>query len=175
MKFNLEKSIQILEKTPLVLEIQLKNLHLDWINAKEGENTWSPKDIVGHFIVGEETDWIPRAKLILESENEPPLFTSFDMKAHEKEITENSIDGLLDKFKNLRKNNVQLLKEFKLQKEDYLKQGVHPVLGLITLNELLATWVVHDLGHLSQVNRILAKEYKEEIGPWKAYFKIVTQ
>ncbi|KAA3611990.1 MAG: DinB family protein [Calditrichaeota bacterium] len=171
--FSLKKSIEILEKTPSVLENLLTNLSDNWINQNEGENTWSPFDIVGHLLHGEKTDWITRTERIIKYGTEK-AFDPFDRFAQLETSKGKTIKQLLNEFARLRKENLAVLSEMNIQEKDLEKKGIHPNFGEVTLKELLATWVVHDLGHISQVVRVMAKQYKEEIGPWKAFLPIVN-
>lgn len=173
-KFKLDDTIQILEKTPDVIKALLSDLPESWTSANEGGESWSAFDIVGHLAHGEKTDWIQRAKLILEYGKEKS-FEPFDRFAQFKDSEGKSLDELLDEFRNLRDQNLETLKSFKLNKEDLKREGLHPELGIVTLEQLLATWVVHDLGHLRQISRILAKNYKDEIGEWQQYLPVVNE
>lgn len=174
MKFELNNAIQILERTPEVLNSYLRELDEKWINQNEGEDTWSPYDILGHFIHGEKTDWIPRTKIILEFDESKP-FEPFDRFAQFSESKAKSLEELLDEFEALRKQNLIILQEMELSDEDLEKRGIHPEFGSVTLRQLLAAWVVHDLGHIRQISRAMAKQYKDEIGPWAKYLPIVDE
>ncbi|WP_421898621.1 DinB family protein [Marinoscillum sp.] len=170
--FDLEKAIEILERTPRTLEQLLDGLSSQWIMTNEGPGTWSPYDVVGHLIHGEKTDWIPRMLIIL-SEKEPKTFTPFDRFAQEKNSHGKTINELLTAFKNLRLHNLNTLKVQNISSEDLKKTGIHPDFGLVTLAQLLATWTVHDLNHLSQISRVMARQYSSEVGPWVQYLKIL--
>lgn len=172
--FDLKKSIEILEKTPSVINSLLEGLSDRWINSKYGEDTWSPFDIVGHFIHGEKTDWIPRAKAILDYGEEKP-FIPFDRFAQFTESKNKTIKDLLDEFSNLRSQNINLLKNMNPGEQDLDKTGIHPEFGKVTLRQLIATWVVHDLNHISQIVRAMAANYKEETGLWKEYLPILNK
>jgi hypothetical protein len=143
-----------------------------WLVHNEGPETWSPYDIIGHLIHGEETDWIPRAKIILEHGETRP-FEPFDRVAMFEKSKRKSIAELLDTFARLRAENLRELAQWNLTPELLEKRGMHPELGVVTLKQLLATWVVHDLGHIRQVVRVMAKQYGEEVGAWKAYLSIL--
>jgi hypothetical protein len=173
-KFKLDDSVKILEKTPDVLKTLLGGLPESWIKANEGGDSWSAFDIVGHLAHGEKTDWITRAKTILENGTEKP-FTPFDRFAQFKDSEGKNLEELLDEFRYLRNQNLEILNELNLKDADFKREGVHPELGIVTLEQLLATWVVHDLGHLRQITRILAKNYKEEIGAWEKYLPVVHE
>jgi hypothetical protein len=172
MKFNLDKSIEILERTPYVIEELLNNLSEEWTMNNEGAGTWSPYDIVGHLIHGEKTDWIPRMEIIL-SENANKRFEPFDMSAHLKNTNKVPLNNLLGELKTLRYNNIIILKSRKLRESDMSKTGVHPEFGLVSLQQLIATWAVHDLTHIAQITRVMAKQYKTETGPWERYLPLL--
>ena len=172
MNFNLNNAIEILERTPRVLETYLANLSEEWTKADEGKNTWSPYDIVGHLIFGEKTDWIPRAKIILNNSNNK-IFEPFDRFAQLEEDQSITIESLLKIFSELRESNIQELKSLNIASEDLLKTGIHPEFGEVTLQQLLSTWVAHDLGHIAQISRVMAKQYKGEVGPWVDYLGIL--
>ncbi len=172
MSFDLKKSIEILERTPLVLEVMLVGLSEQWIHTNEGPETWSPYDILGHLIYGEKTDWIPRMEVILSGKADTP-FESFDRHAQFKENQHMTVNQLLNEFKILRKQNIDLLRSKKLTPAELVLKGKHPAFGSVTLSQLLATWVVHDLNHISQIARVMAKQYKTEVGPWIEYLKIL--
>jgi hypothetical protein len=173
MQFDLSETIQILEKTPAVLRALLEGLNDKWIYSDEGQDTWSPYDVLGHLIEGEKTDWIPRMNIIL-SEHPNKVFKPFDRFAqlgHEVQ----DIESLLDEFEKLRKTNLELLEEASLDQEKLGFIGIHPEFGEVSLQELLATWAVHDLNHIGQIVRVMAKQYKKAIGPWTAYIGIVNK
>lgn len=173
MKFDLKNSIQILDSTPDVLHSLLSKLPEDLVIANEGNDSWSPYDIIGHLIHGEKTDWIDRVKIIL-SEYSDKNFSSFDRTAHFSKSKHKSINDLLSEFKNLRLNNIRTLKDLDLKERDFDKEGIHPEFGKVTLSQLLSAWVVHDLDHLAQISRVIAFQYKEAAGPWKKYLKILN-
>lgn len=172
MKFNLEKTIQIIERTPAVLHTLLNGVSEEWIYSREAENKWSVFDVVGHLIVCEKTDFIPRAEIIL-SDTENKTLKPIDMNAHFEWGKGKNIDQLLQEFEQLRKENIQKLQALHLTDPDLQKTGFHPVIGTLTLQELLATWAPHDLGHISQITRIMAKQYKSEVGPLMAFLGIL--
>ena len=173
MDFELIKSIEILERTPKVLDTLLNGLSKEWINNNEGENTWSPYDIVGHLIFGEKTDWIIRIKTIL-SDNDNKIFEPFDRFAQLNENQNRSIEDLINEFKILRKKNLNELELLNISQEDYGKIGIHPEFGNVNLKQLVSTWAVHDLGHIAQITRVMSKQYKNEVGPWINYLGILT-
>ena len=174
MKFELQHAIDLLRRTPPTLNSLLRDLPGPWLVQNEGPETWSPYDIVGHLIHGEETDWIPRAKIILEYGEARP-FEPFDRFAMFEKSKGKSIVELLDTFATLRAENLRELQMMNLTPALLEKRGRHPELGVVTMKQLLATWVVHDLGHLRQVVRVMAKQYREEVGPWKAYLSIIGE
>ena len=172
MKLELEHVTEILRRTPATLNALLRDLPEPWLVHNEGPETWSPYDIVGHLIHGEETDWIPRAKIILDHAETRP-FEPFDLVAMFEKSKGKSIAELLDTFARLRAENLGELQKLNLTTDLLEKRGLHPELGVVTMKQLLATWVVHDLGHIRQVVRVMAKQYRDEVGPWKAYLSIL--
>ncbi|MGG9971732.1 DinB family protein [Ferruginibacter sp. SUN002] len=174
MQFDLNRSIEILSRTPFVIEALLNGISEEWLMTNEGENTWSPFDIVGHLIHGERTDWITRMAIIL-SEADNKSFTPFDRFAQFEESKGKNITQLLDEFKTVRKQNIEILKSKKINAKDLTKKGIHPAFGEVTLEELLATWTTHDLGHIAQIARVMAKQYTNEVGPWKQYLPILEK
>lgn len=173
MKFDYHKSLEILERTPQVLEGLLAGISREWYVENEGENTWSPFDIVGHLIHGEKTDWLVRTKIIL-SNSADKAFIPFDRFAQMGNSKESSIEALLLEFRELRKNNLDKLRALQIGEDDLVKMGIHPELGEVNLQQLIASWVVHDLGHIAQISRVMAKQYKEEVGPWIEYLGILN-
>ena len=174
MKYNINNALEVLEQTPKTLHSFLGNLSNEWIYSNEGENTWSPFDIIGHLIHGEKTDWIIRLNIIL-SKSETKTFEPFDRFAQQKDDKSIPIEELLKQFKKLRTENLKELIAFNLSPDKLEKQGIHPDLGKAKLKELLSTWVVHDLGHIAQISRVMAKQYKSEVGPWKKYLGILKK
>ncbi len=172
MKYSLERSYEILERAPAVLQSLLAGLSDDWIMPNEGPETFSPYDVVGHLIHGEKTDWVPRAKMILEFGN-TKTFERYDRFAQYEESNGKSLQQLLEEFEVIRRENMNWIKSLNLTEDDLGRRGMHPVLGEVTLRNLLATWVAHDLTHLAQVTRVMAKQYKEEMGPWPQFFRIL--
>lgn len=173
MKYDLAKSIDILNRTPAVLRQILQGLDTDWLLNNEGPETFSPFDVLGHLVHGEKTDWTARIKLILE-QGSTKAFEKFDRFAMYEESRGKTIHELLEEFEELRKENIVWLKSLSLTATDLNKKGLHPVLGEVTLENLLATWVVHDLTHIAQISRVMAKQYKEAIGPWAEFFRILN-
>jgi len=173
MKFDIQKSIAILERTPSVLRTLLEGLDDEWIMNNEGPETFSPYDVIGHLIHGEKTDWTARTKRILEF-GATKEFDKYDRFAQYTESKGKTLTQLFDEFELLRKDNMVWLRSLKLSEEDLDKKGTHPVLGEVTLRNLLSTWVVHDLTHIAQVTRVMAKQYKGEMGPWPEFFRILS-
>ena len=172
MIFDIGKAIEILQRTPLTIECILKGISEEWLKNNEGENTWSPYEIVGHLIHGEKTDWIPRAKMMLSS-SENKTFESFDRFAQMNDAQDQTIEELLNEFKKMRYDNLKVLESLDIDETKLMKKGIHPELGDVNLRQLLSTWVVHDLGHISQISRVMAKQYKEEVGVWNEYLGIL--
>jgi uncharacterized damage-inducible protein DinB len=173
MNFTIEKSIEILERTPEVLETMLRDLSEDWTENNEGGETWSVFDVLGHLVHGEKTDWVARMEIIL-SDREDKRFNPFDRFAQFEDSKGKTLQELLDEFKRLRKENIKALRSKKLTGEAFGKKGIHPAFGEVTLAQLLATWTVHDLDHISQISRVMAKQYKEAVGPWVEYLRILN-
>jgi len=168
---NLDDVVAILARTPASLTVLLEGLPESWVTATEGDDTWSPYDVIGHLIQGERTDWIPRARHILVGETRP--FDPFDRTAQFTESRGKSLSELLATFAGLRQENVAALVSMNLTSEDLSRTGLHPELGEVTLGQLLATWVVHDLDHAGQIARTMAKVYVDAVGPWSAYLSIL--
>ena len=173
-QFDLRRAIEVLERTPLVMRNMLSGLSASWIDATEGPETWSPFVIVGHLIHGERTDWIPRAEIIL-AQSDNRRFEPFDRFAQLRESDGKSIDELLDEFAQLRTQSLGRLREWKLVDAHLKLEGVHPEFGPVTLRQLLSTWVAHDLGHIAQTARVMAKQYRDEVGPWRAYLPVLDR
>jgi DinB superfamily len=170
-QFNPKDAVAVLERTPASLKALLSGLPETWIKATEGEGKWSPYDVIGHLIHGERTDWIPRARHILAGETRP--FEAFDRTAQFTGSQGKSLGELLEIFANLRRENVAALVGMNLTEADLERKGLHPELREVTLRQLLATWVVHDLDHIAQVARTMAKVYGDATGPWTAYLSIL--
>jgi len=173
MKYSLERSYEILDRTPAVLNALLTGLPGDWVMPNEGPETFSPYDVIGHLIHGEKTDWTARAKMILEFGN-TQTFVKWNRFAQYEESKGKSLQQLLDEFTAIRKENMTWFRSLNLTEYDLDRKGMHPVLGEVTLRNLLATWVVHDLTHIAQITRVMAKQYKEEMGPWPEFFRILN-
>lgn len=173
MEFQLEEAIAILGRTPETLRVLLNGLPEAWVTANEGGDSWSAYDVVGHLIHGEETDWVPRARIILEH-GEAQAFTPFDRFAQFEQSRGKSLAELLEEFAARRRASLVALAEFNLRPELMSLRGTHPELGSVTLGELLATWVAHDLSHVAQILRVLCRQYGEAVGPWKQYLPLVN-
>ena len=173
MEFRLSDTIKLLSATPGVLKTYLSSLPSDWLMLNEGGESWSPYDIVGHLIHGEKTDWIPRLKIIL-SDNPNKTFEPFDRFAQMNMDNKISIVKLLEEFEILRRTNIEYLESLQLNDDQLAMTGNHPEFGTVSLQELLASWVVHDLGHISQISRVLVRQMHTSVGPWKAYLTILN-
>jgi DinB superfamily len=172
MEFDLEEAMAALTRTPAALKAMLSGLPRNWTENNEGPETWSPYDVIGHLIHGERVDWISRARIILEHGEARP-FDPFDRFAQFEESKGKKLEDLLDEFAALRERNLATLRGMKIGAGDFEKTGQHPALGRVTLKELLATWVAHDLDHIAQVARTMAKQYGSEVGPWQSYISIL--
>jgi DinB family protein len=173
MPFSLPHTTNILARTPGTLYVLLDGLPDGWTRANEGPDTFSPFDVIGHLIDGEETDWIPRAEIILA--RGPDLrFERYDRFRHRTRNVDRTLDSLLAEFARLRAANLDRLNTWQLAPATLELPGIHPTLGRVTLRQLLSSWVVHDLGHLAQVARVMAKQYREEVGPWVPFLPVLT-
>ena len=169
---QLQNITALLERTPRALDTLLRDLPDFWTQRDEGDGTWTVYGVVGHLIHGERTDWIARTKIILEH-GETRAFDPFDRFAQERESEGKSLGELLDEFARLRAENVAILRRLNLRAEDMDRRGRHPSLGVVTLGNLLATWPAHDLTHLHQMSRIMAHQYRADVGPWVAYMGVM--
>jgi hypothetical protein len=172
MPQNLEHTISLLTRTPAVLDALLRDLPDVWTLRNEGDNTWSAFDVVGHLIHGERTDWLPRARRLLEF-GETRAFEPFDRWGQIRESQGKTLGQLLDEFARVRSDNLRELRALDLKPDDLDKSGRHPALGVVTLSELLATWAAHDLTHLHQLSRIMAHQYRNAVGPWSVYLGVM--
>jgi hypothetical protein len=170
--FALDDAVALLTHTPATLDALLRGLPAWWTSANEGPDTWSPFDVIGHLIHGEETDWIPRVKIILEHGESRP-FDKFNREA-QFAAAPRSMESLLDQFAALRGNNLRILGGLTLTDDDLRRTGRHPAFGVVTLRQLLATWVAHDLDHVMQISRTLGRQYANEVGPWRAYLRVIS-
>ncbi|NND94361.1 MAG: DinB family protein [Flavobacteriales bacterium] len=173
MEYSSKVASTILNKTPALLRVLLTDLDFECIHAREGKGSWSPIEIVAHLILGEKTDWIPRAQIILES-SFPSNLEPFDMESHLEYASAHTLEELLSEFELLRKENIETLESLRLDEQSLNKRAIHPELGEITLKQHLSTWIVHDLGHIAQISRVLAKQYRSEVGPWSEYLTILN-
>jgi len=173
MDFDLELSIQALARTPGTLHALLDGLPAAWTRGVEGPDTFSPFDVVGHLIDGEETDWIPRARIIL-AKGPSPVFEPYDRFRHRARNAGRTLGYLLEEFARLREANIELLRSWNLTPAALDLPGIHPSLGNVTLRQLLSAWVVHDLGHVAQVARVMAKQLRREVGPWEPFLPVLT-
>jgi hypothetical protein len=171
-KFSVNEAVAVLGRTPATVDALLRGLPDIWVRGNEGRDTWCPFDIVGHLIAGERTDWMARMRTILDNGEARP-FDPFDRFAQLKESQGKSMEQLLDDFARLRRENLVVLQALNLQQDDLARRGRHPALGAVTLSELLATWVAHDLTHLHQLSRVMAHQYREAVGPWSAYLGVL--
>ena len=171
--FVMEEAVDILGRTPAALDALLRHLPDQWAVANEGDETWSPFDVVGHLIHGERVDWVPRARIIIEH-GETRTFDTFDRFAQFTESAGRTLDSLLDEFGRLRLESLRALAALRVTAADLDRRGRHPDLGVVTLRELLATWVAHDLDHLVQISRVLARQYADDVGPWQAYLRVIS-
>jgi hypothetical protein len=174
VSFSVADGTAVLGRTPAVLRVLLDGLPDAWLVCDEGPDTFTPIDNLGHLLHGERADWIPRARIILERRDEP-RFEAFDRWAHRVEYLNHTPTDLLDQFAQLRRENLAALTAWHLSPADLALTGVHPTLGTVTLGQLLATWVAHDLGHLGQISRVMAKRYKGAVGPWRAFLPILDR
>jgi hypothetical protein len=172
MEHDLQQTLSLLSRTPVALNALLRDLPDAWTLGNEGENTWSAAGVVGHLIYCERADWLPRARMVLQS-GETRTFEPFDRWGHERESQGQPMAQLLDEFARLRSENLIELRAWKLRPEDLERRGRHPSLGVVTLSQLLATWAGHDLTHLHQISRVMAHQYREMVGPWSAYLGVL--
>lgn len=174
MEFAIDQGVAVLSRTPHVLDTLLRGLDAAWIDATEGPDTWSPYVVIGHLIHGERTDWIPRARIIL-SQGPDRRFAPYDRFAQFRESEGQTLDELLDTFRRLRAENLQTLSAWALSDAQLALEGEHPAFGAVSLRQLLATWVAHDLAHTVQITRVMATQYREAVGPWREYLSILQR
>jgi hypothetical protein len=170
--FVLDEALTILAGTPAAVDVLLRGLPSDWVRADEGEGTWSPISVVAHLIHADRTNWLPRLETILESGNTAP-FPPFDRFAMIEAGRQRALADLLDEFARVREGSLRAVTRRRLSSTDLDRQGRHPVFGVVTLRQLLATWVTHDFDHLMQITRVLGRHYAVEVGPWRAYLRVV--
>jgi len=173
MHFDPDRSLDVLARTPATLRVLLEGLSDEWTRGTEGPDTFSPFDVVGHLIDGEETDWIVRARIILDR-GPDPRFEPYDRLRHRMRNVNRSLASLLDEFAELRRGNLEIVRSWHLTAAQLDLPGIHPTFGPVTLRQLLSTWVVHDLGHIAQVVRVMAKQYRNAVGPWVAFLPVLT-
>lgn len=174
MEYSLGQGVALLSRTPDVLDAMLRGLDASWTDATEGGETWSPYVVVGHLIHGERTDWIPRVRIIL-AQGADRQFAPYDRTAQFRESAGRSLIELLDEFRVLRTANLKTLADLSLTNDHLALQGEHPAFGPVSLRQLLATWAAHDLSHTAQIARVMAKQYREAVGPWRAYLSIMDR
>ncbi|HEY3988860.1 MAG TPA: DinB family protein [Acidobacteriaceae bacterium] len=172
MEHQLEDTVALLARTPATLNTLLRDLPESWTRGNEGENTWSPCEIVGHLVHAERTDWLPRVKMILDF-GETRTFTPYDRTGFRDQAPGTSLSQLLDQFARLRSDNLHALHVLNLQSDDLNRRGCHPSFGVVTLGQLLATWSAHDLTHLHQISRVLACQYRDAVGPWSKFLGVL--
>ena len=172
MEHNLEYTMSLLKRIPATLDALLRDMPEVWTLRNEGEDTWSAFNVLGHLIHAERTDWMPRVRIVLQS-GETRNFEPFGRREHLRQNQGRSLDQLLDDFALLRQNSLTELRALKLLQEDFQRTARHPVLGIVTLSELLATWAAHDLTHLHQISRVMAHQYREAVGPWRKYLGVL--
>lgn len=169
----LDDVFALLQRTPALLDAWLRGLPDDWLRTNEGGETWSAFDVLGHLIHGEQTDWIPRARIILEHGERRP-FDKFDRLAQFTDSAGKTADQLLDEFAAARRESLRQLEALRLTAADLDRRGTHPAFGAVTLRQLLATWVAHDMDHITQIARVLARQYTDAVGPWHAYLRVIS-
>jgi hypothetical protein len=173
VEFRFDDALPVLRRTPRVLRALLEDLPEPWITATEGPRTWSPFDVVGHLIHGERTDWVPRVEHILRHGDAVP-FPPFDREAMFEASKGRSLAELLDTFQQARAGSLERLEALGLTTANLERRGRHPEFGVVTLGEHLATWVAHDLSHIGQVVRVMARQYSTAVGPWRAYLSALA-
>lgn len=173
MKFEIESALVLLQKTPGILRDLLSDLPTEWTDNSEGGASWSPKEILAHLLFGEQTDWMPRVELIL-GEQEDKRFAPFDMNGHTELNRTLSLEDLLDEFERARTKGLARLEDLYDGVEQLDRIGIHVEFGQVSLRNHLSAWVVHDLGHIAQITRVMAKQYREEVGPWTKYMSVLN-
>jgi hypothetical protein len=174
MTFTLDQAVEILPRTPDVLRALLGGLSDGWVLSNYGPDTFSPFDVVGHLIHGERTDWMVRVRIILEH-GEKMTFEPFDRHAMYEASRGKSMADLLQQFAALRAQNLDDLRALRLTPEKLERRGTHPALGGVTLRQLIAAWVVHDLNHLHQIAKAMAFQYRDDVGPWREYLSLLPR
>lgn len=174
MEFQIDQAVAVLRRTPGTLRALLAGLPDEWTRSTSGPDTWSPYDVVGHMLHGEEADWIARARIILEHGEGRP-FDPFNRTAMFEKFQGYALEQLLDRFEQVRRQNLETLDGLGIDAEKLALKGTHPALGTVTLGNLLATWAVHDLNHIGQIVECMANQYGDAVGPWRAYLGILTR
>jgi len=174
MDFSLPSTYAVLERTPSTLRALLQDLPEQWTAPNEGPDTWSPFDVLGHLVHGERTNWVQRAEVIL-AQGESLRFKTFDRFAQFRESEGKSMNDLLGEFAELRANNLRIVKGWKLTETQLSLEGEHDTFGRVTLRQLLSTWTAHDLAHIGQVVRVMAKQYRDAVGPWRSFLSIMDR
>jgi len=172
MQFQVAQAIEVLAQTPAVIDALLRGKSAAWLNCRKTPESFSPLDVIGHLMHGELTDWIPRVRIILDH-HDKKAFDPFDRFAFKDLIAGKPLEQLLDEFAELRRQSLQSLRDLSIGERQLELRGMHPELGPVTLGNLLATWVVHDLGHIAQVVKIMSSEYRDAVGPWRAYLSVL--
>jgi len=172
MEYQFDTAIPVLERTPRVLSALLSGLPDPWLKASEGPNKWTPREILSHLIHGEQTDWIPRVEHLLQH-GDRVAFPPFDQEASVRAGEGEAVPALLERFQSLRQASLARLRELGLGASDLSRTGRHPEFGVVTLSQHLSTWVAHDLGHISQVVRVMSRQYRSAVGPWIAYLSLL--
>lgn len=171
---SIDESLALLERTPRVVEALLDGLPESWLGEPDTPDGWTARDVVGHLITGEQTDWIPRAEIILRDGTSRPFdrFDRFAMLERDKGVP---LDALIDQFADLRAGSIARLRVLVTDEADLDRRGLHPELGEVTLRDLISTWAVHDLDHIAQIYSSLAASRDADVGPWKAYLEILLR
>ena len=173
MEFNINRSLEVLARTPEVLQKMLGGLSDDWLFGNEGENTWTPHSVIGHLIYADESNWMPRARKILSDTDN--RFEPFNRLKQFELYADRDISDLLTKFSTVREDSLKQLRSIVLNEKTLSRKGIHPDFGEVTLSQLLATWTVHDLDHINQISRVMAKQYDEAVGPWKSFLGVLRR
>ncbi|MCC6428766.1 MAG: DinB family protein [Phycisphaerales bacterium] len=173
MRFSIDEAIPVLMRTPATLRAMLEGLSGSWTGPDYGPGTWSAREVLAHLVFNERTDWIPRLRIIL-AEGDSKPFEPFDRAGHKDLLAQHTADQLLELFAADRQRSIASLRQCRLTEADFARRGMHPALGPVTLSQLLAAWVVHDFNHIAQINKVLAYQYKTEVGPWEQYLSILA-
>jgi len=174
MNFSIKEAIEVLERTPQTLGYFLSGLSSGWLQCNEGEGTWNAVEVIGHLVEAEKDNWLPRLEFILQK-GKTKAFPTFDRFSHLSKVTNLSIEQVLEEFKDIRSKNLEKLKQIMVSESNLEVPGFHPAFGEVKVRELLSTWVVHDLTHISQIVRLMAERYREDVGPWKEYLGVLNK